>query len=122
MTFFEFTRVSFYGFFSPKGLNTPTPKTLMGVKNLEVRDLIKLPDDLVLAVNGCRKHKTHIGLIKITNDFLPAGFSGVVIAKSSKNFFGFQCYITVIFSQYEIETMTEEELLNKVLSYFYHNY
>ena len=86
---------------------------------MEIREIIKLPDDLVTSVQG-RVFKTHIGIIKITNDFLPSGFSGVVMAKSSKNFYGFQGYVKVFFEQSEIETMSDEELLNMVLTYFYH--
>ena len=86
---------------------------------MEIREMVKLPDDLVNAVEG-KIFKSHIGVIKITNNFLPSGFSGVVMAKSSKNFYGFQGYVTILFEQSEIETMSDEELLNMVLTYFYH--
>jgi len=86
---------------------------------MEIREMVELSDDLVNAVEG-KIHKTHIGIIKITNNFLPSGFSGVVMVKSSKNFYGFQGYVTVLFEQSEIETMSDEELLDSVLNYFYH--
>ena len=88
---------------------------------MKIREMFKLPDDLVNAVEG-KIFKSHIGVIKITNNFLPSGFSGVITAKSTKSFYGFQGYVTVLFDKNEVETMSDEELLSMVLTYFYHNY